>query len=703
MAQVPTAPIAAVASLPLLQRIQSMQQMQLEIRELAGKPDVVESCVQKIQALGLVVVSEFGELVAAEERSESSQRLFSSLNTNIQASVQKLFEKAVAKQNESANLWQQQKSCAENETAYAIRAARKLDAESCVDHTKQLLAMGMRIAEAREQASQRQGTRPANANPNSASERDRRIKEYKEKAFANQHQVVELGAKLTELFQLVFQSNDFQTLQMRNARLQAINGLQEANASQLQQEMGMVATDTRKILWRMDALMTFYNECVESRWQLDTVYPVLIQFHDLLAKEHAISLESAPDAARIIALKASYEKLKVEMAKTPNYPETSEFYTIGDTQKRPATVDKKAPEFDQLKADIVKKQLQDIWIRAKGRADWFCSKILDLRIGYLSKLLAQQPENVEYKLMLQKDMEERLTFFLADIAALRSPPSSADVQNLLAKAEGIKQGLPFTNQADRFNLAIIQLRAKQAELHTAEFSAQFQAKLAALKQASEELKAQIAAERSPEKAKPVLSADEVAALEKKLKGIDKPETFEGQMKLLVDLNIALQHYLASPYTGGEKAWLTEDLKSCFYPEAQASTQVPALTKKLNQQYALSAIEFEKQRKALAAHPDWVQIRNDIAKPLNIISDAIKAKGFKPEAEAAQNNERLAYYSKYVTRYTLWWDSGHKEAPKQAASAASPASSTNSSPENSSAAGVPAATGSAPASPEKRTE
>lgn len=693
MAQAPTVP--TIASLPLLERISRMQQMQTEIRELAGNQVNVDRCVLKIQELSSVILAEYAELVAAKQRSDSSQHLYSRLKSNIQEETQQLYKKALADQADSAGLWLDQKSRAEDESSYAIRSARELKAEDCNQHTAKLLAVGMKISEARDHL--KQGSLIQNpATLNTASERNRRIEGYKKETFANQHQVVELSGKSTELFQLLFQPNASQSLEARNARLQAITGLQAANEQQLQLDMGIFADDTRKLLWRMDALLTFYNECVEARWQLETVYPFLIQFHNLLSKEHALSQESTPDLTSSTAMKAAYEKLKVEMAKSPKFPGTNEFYTIADSHQRPATADKKPPEFDQLKADAVKKQLQDFWIQAKGRADWLCSNILDERIGYFSKLLAQQPDNTEMKLCLQKDMEERLTFLLAEIAAMGTPPPADHVKSLLAKADALKKGLSYTNQGERFNNAITLLLAKQAALHMADYAAQFPAKMAELKQTYEPLKTQIAAARASEKAKPSLSAEEVAALEQQHKGLDNPATFEGQMKRLVDLKFA-----SLPYLGGEKAWLTEALKCCFYTDEKA---VPALTTKLSKQYVASEREFLKQHSTLTVHQDWVsinnQIRNDIAKSLNVIEDAIRAKGFNPKAATAQTVETAAKMVGYCTRYTQWWDNGPSEAPKPKTATSAPASPPNSSPENSGTSVVAPAAAGGPSSPEK---
>lgn len=711
MAQVPTASST----------IQRMQNLQTEVAQSVGKD--TDACVQKINALKTLILAEYAVLLEEEQKKEPARKICEQLQASLVSNVlprpeqpkafaQKLYEFAHDRESKCRFHRIEQKENVEAFYSSSVEAARISHAGICNSNVQRLIRLGTQIAQDLESVRPLPNAEVSPSNP--AASRERRIEIYRAENFASEPAVLRLDHYCQRLMNLFLKPDLSLSPEQRVHEMRILKEAIYADAVHVDDQMASVAEQIRSIMGRYDAFATFYDKCITNMWIIRTAIRFYFKLDDLLIQERALAQQMAqepPPAPEVILLetkklKGIYEQIKTEAAKLPQFPSLSQYYSYADSLGRPTTVDKAAPEFENIKVDAITKEQKNAWATLKACIvpAPLCSDILDERIGYLSKLLAKQPDNADLQKLLQTDMEERLNLFIADIANLGTPLVPADVNNLLAKGEELKKGLPYTNQADRFNHVIIQLLAKQAALHTAEYAAQFPAKMAELKQLSEPLKTQIAASRTPEKAKPVLTQDEVAALESQHRGLDKPATFEGQMKRLVDLK-----YGSLPYLGGEKAWVAEALKRCYYSEAQAKTQEPLLTRKLNQQYAALATEFDKQRTALTSQAEWVtlndQIRNEIAKPLNITEDAIRAKGYDPKAATMQAEnpnmfgrlvEKAAMAARYCTRYTQWWDNGPSHAPKPAVAPASPASS---SPESSTVAVpvAPAASG-APGSP-----
>lgn len=473
----------------------------------------------------------------------------------------------------------------------------------------------------------------------------------------------------------------------------------DGGVSALEKELRQADQDTRKLTNRYDALLTLWNDRIASRWKIESMEFFLLEMLGLQSREYLLAKEVAVLPAQAANLqkyqtrasdyKKQFEAFQAQLTelrtKQP-LPNLKGFNTYGSALQLPVTTDRAAPEFDNLKPENVQAPLIAFSASVRERADQICKEILDCRITTGILLLEKQgkPPLAELPQSLQVDLDARLSFLTSDIAALGTTPNGDRLKTLTRQLDDLKSvygrlqtvmsttyetpvKLP-TKFSEDLNSAVVQIRARHVDLLASEFAAKVHAKTAELRAGLDLLKQQVAECRKDPKFD--LDEGEVATLSSKVRGKENAATFEGQFSKLVDLKFNdIKTLLDATYPGDPNAWLKEDKERChFAPEQEA-----VLVRKLQAQYTLSKTEFEKRHAVLTT--EWTALDSEVrtfTKSLNIVEDAIRAKGFKPEAEKAQESWMP---TKCCTRYTQWWNRGQTEAPKVRAPAAAPAKSS----------------------------
>ncbi|MCE5317862.1 MAG: hypothetical protein LLG04_10980 [Parachlamydia sp.] len=696
MAQAPTAPNSGAA-------IQHMLSLQTEVAQSVGKD--TDACIQKINALKTVILAEYSALLDEEAKRDTARIITARLQTALvenglprpekpKIEIQSLSERTSALEQKCNFYRIEDGSRVESYTNYAIKAAVRSDAALCQEHTQDLIKLGTQIAQERNRL-----TPPNVALVSCGDAADARLKRRTEilraENFANFPAVLRLANYSTQIRELLLAPDSTLSEEQRASRIRVLIAQMQADEAHVSGQLALFRDLTRTtILERIHTVANLCNDCVIASWSNRTSQNIPLPLYELLVQERSLPQKIAEGQnsieimREIVKLKGEYNRLKAEAAKPPQYPAMDQFFTYGASLVYPTSI-KPDPIFENLKKEVITKKLEESWALIKAGTDRLCCDILDVRISYLTTLLTQQPENAELSQLLQKDLEERLKFFVVEITD--TPATAADVNNMYGKAEVLKKSVVATKApalADSFNNAMIKLLAKQSEWLTADFAVKHRAKAAELKSGFEALKGQVDASWNSEIEKTTLSEAASKELKDKLEGIDNPNSFEKQFGTLVNLKYLTIDVLPTPFTDKENGWLKEFPSRCI--------ETPTLNRKISDQQKASKGAFDDQHGKLNLELNTLSqtVHDHLATPLDKVKDKVRDKD-------GAFQRLYGTIGTYTTRFRKWWTIGPSEAPRPATASAPP--SPGSSPETSvTVAAAPAATV-APASPEKKAE